>query len=106
MQRGESVWASHKGLLGLMWKDKKPVYFLSSAHDAAIAEPIPIKIKDEDGQYKEIYVNVPVLVKDYDQRMGGVAKQPTGNCQKSWIDNNLGHDPSRLPCIFVQKNFL
>ena len=74
MKRGESVWASHKGLLALMWKDRKPVFFLSSAHDASMAEPIPRKIKDKDGQYKEINVDVPVLVKDYNQGMGGVDK--------------------------------
>ena len=71
MNRGGQNSASNKGLLALMWKDSRPVYFLSSIHDASLGQPVTRNTK-VDGKYEKIEVSCPQLVIDYNGSMGGV----------------------------------
>ena len=71
MERGESKFASHKGLIALVWKDTKPVYFLSSIHNSSAGEPVTRNTK-KDGKYEQMRIQCPQLVQDYNAKMLGV----------------------------------
>ena len=73
MKRGESVSASFQRLTALMWKDSKPVYFLSSIHDASMGEPIT-RNTQKDGRYEQVQIQCPKLIIDYNGKMAGVDK--------------------------------
>ncbi|XP_065057630.1 piggyBac transposable element-derived protein 4-like [Rhopilema esculentum] len=73
MARGEFNFAFFKGLTALMWKDSKPVYFLSSIHDATLGKPVTRNLK-KNGKYEKVQIACPILVSDYNTNMAGVDK--------------------------------
>ena len=72
--RGESLFRSHQNIFFLAWKDRKVVYFLSSAHGPELGEPVQRNSKDNQGNHCKIDVPCPVVVHDYNKLMGGVDK--------------------------------
>ena len=72
--RGESLFRPHQNILFLAWKDRKVVYFLSSAHGPELGEPVQRNSKDNQGNHTKIDVPCPVDVHDYNKLMGGVDK--------------------------------
>ena len=73
MARGEFNFAFFKGLTALMWRDSKPVYFLSSIHNATLGKPVTRNLK-KNGKYEKIQITCPILVSDYNTNMAGVDK--------------------------------
>jgi len=71
MERGESRFASCKALIALVWKDSKPVYFLSTIHNSAPGLPVSRNIK-KNGRYEKTMIQCPQLVQDYNEKMLGV----------------------------------
>lgn len=74
MKRGEIKWACYKGLTAMVWKDSKPVYFLSSIHDASLGEEITRNSKNKEGVYEKVGISCPQLAIDYNKNMVGVDK--------------------------------
>lgn len=71
MSAGDSEYrTSYKGISWLKWNDKKPVHFLSNAHDPSIISQT--NRRQKDGTLKE--VNCPQMAKDYNLYMGCVDK--------------------------------
>ena len=58
----------------MVWRDSKPVYFLSSIHDASIGAEIKRNSKNKDGVYEKVGISCPQLAIDYNKNMVGVDK--------------------------------
>ena len=72
--RGDIVYASSGNLLFLVWKDRKPVSFLSSLHNADLGEVMERNCRDAEGNHAKLAVNCPQIVHDYNAYMMGVDK--------------------------------
>lgn len=79
LQQGDYIGRQSDRIVALAWKDKKPVYFLSSAYPATGDRPLTVNRKQQDGTKKAVACPVPALL--YGKGMGGVdlADQLVGN---------------------------
>ncbi len=71
---GEFLHASFENLLFMIWKDRKPVSLLSSIHKAKLGAQIERNTRDKERGHRKIKVDFPVLLHDYNEKMGGVDK--------------------------------
>ncbi len=58
----------------LVWKDRKPISFLSFFHSSNDGDKVERNTRTAAGGHQTIEVNFPVLVNDYNKFMGGVDK--------------------------------
>ena len=89
-QRGDIAWLSWNGsMLALKWKDRKEIFVLSTIHPSPVPRPSP-RVHDNDdddeegddatvtrrvkerGQWRQMTIPCPHLIKDYNKFMGGV----------------------------------
>ena len=90
-QRGDIAWLSWNGsMLALKWKDRKEIFALSSIHSSPVPRPAP-RVRDiedsgdeegddatvtrrvkERGQWRQLTISCPHLIKDYNKFMGAV----------------------------------
>ncbi|XP_071957265.1 piggyBac transposable element-derived protein 4-like [Antedon mediterranea] len=71
MERGEFHFAKHiDGMCGYAWKDKKLVYFLSSAHSGDL--PPTTVTRNIDNRGNRGNIPCPQAIADYNKYMGGV----------------------------------
>ena len=82
LKKGEMKWACYKNLTALLWKDSKPVFFLSSIHDASQGEMITRTIKNNEGTYEKVNINCPQLATDYNKNMLGVDRSDQSSVVK------------------------
>ena len=68
--RGFMMYSSNGPLLAYAWKDRRMVYFLTTAHVAQAAEDVTIERRGEMGQ--KLQVKCPPLLPDYQKFMRGV----------------------------------
>ena len=90
-QRGDIAWLSWNGsMLALKWKDRKEIFALSTIHFSPVPRPAPRVHDNEDGsdeegddvtvtrrvkergQWRQLTISCPHLIKDYNKFMGGV----------------------------------
>ena len=72
VNQGQFTWKTFDTLVAMVWKDHKPVYFLSSIHDPVNGEPVTRNMKDNNSRHTRAAVACPKLVNDYHTFMGGV----------------------------------
>ena len=72
LNQGQFTWKTFGTLVAMVWKDRKPVYFLSSIHDPVEGEPVTRNMKDNNNRHIRAAVACPKLVNDYNMFMGGV----------------------------------
>ena len=89
-QRGDIAWLSWNGsMLALKWKDRKVIFALSTIHSSPVPRPAPRVCDNEDGddeegddvtvtrsakergQWRQVTISCPYLIKDYNKFMGG-----------------------------------
>lgn len=92
-QRSEIAWLSWNGyMLALKWKDRKQIFTQSTIHSSPVPRPAPRVHDNEDGsdeedddgdgtvtrrvkeggQWRQLTISCPQLLKDYNKLMGGV----------------------------------
>ena len=65
--RGDSKFQCHDNISAYVWMDRKPIYFISSAHDPA--EIVTAPRREKNGNI--LQVRMPKAVQDYNKYMGG-----------------------------------
>ena len=71
IHRGDSEYHCSNKLAAVVWCDKKPIYFLSTAHDPSVIGSVN---RYDSVEKKRIPIRCPTLVKEYNEYMGGTDK--------------------------------
>lgn len=72
-KRGGMRWCRDGDVLTMQWKDNKTVSLMSTIHTAAGTATATRRCK-ENGQFRNLDVRMPELIRDYNMSMGGVDK--------------------------------
>ncbi|XP_046583065.1 piggyBac transposable element-derived protein 3-like [Haliotis rubra] len=90
LQRGTIDWRACGDFVATMWKDNKPLFYLSTAHSPE-EDGLTTKRRKKDGS-QEILPNAP-CVKDYGKYMGGVDR----------LDQNTRQNKGKKPMRWYRR---
>ena len=63
--------STDKGVVAVRWKDTRPIYMLTTAHDTPLTETTVARTVREDGHYHKKDIKAVTVVTDYNASMGG-----------------------------------
>ena len=87
LARDDIKYLSKNNLQALVWMDRKPIYFLSTFHNAQDVKTVNRCSKDGT----QIEINIPALVVDYNSYMGGCNKNDQMTRLEKSGDITAGH---------------